>query len=646
MKKKLFACLQACGLLLMSLPVHAAYEEKDTTFILDVSAVLDGVESDTLDEFATVDVIIDGECVADDVTDYRAELPEGSEYRIQDITCGIFKSFNGYALGEPKGTLTGDLTLRLDFTTIDCSVKGEGTKVEVFNGHTYVMFEREETWYSANEICGALGGHLVSLNSREENDYIANFSNFDIWTGGTDKDDEGNWGWTTGETFDYFGFAQGEPNNVDNNEELEENYLETFHGVWNDSHGNFKKPFVCEFDRVTNPYDFYGFLSSGLGWKNLEVSDHKVQILTEDSYAPATLWRYVLQDDGYYKIISAYDDCLLTAKGTEVCTAPEDGSDSQLWWIDLYPFGALSPKDSDLVLSVKDDTAAPGTQVGMAADEGKITQIYTVYDVTMNGQHYEKTPAPKAPVINPVADCLDTDDITLSWSASELEEEFDERSYAVEIVDPAGNSVFAKDGITDTKVKVGKLAAGTYSAKVCAVNNAYAALFTESSPVTFTVKPEKTEPEPVLDLVFIDDFWYEGGLLQGAMGDPKNITDTIYGYERGREIYDPASDGWYWLDAIYGGKRAKNKEVWMPYLFQEDLKTNANPEGKWVRYDENGRMYKGWYTVEGGQADIYPEQAGNTYYYDLITGAMLKGWQNIEGTMYHFDELTGVLKDN
>ena len=39
--------------------------------------------------------------------------------------------------------------------------------------------------------------------------------------------------------------------------------------------------------------------------------------------------------------------------------------------------------------------------------------------------------------------------------------------------------------------------------------------------------------------------------------------------------------------------------------------------GKWVRYDENGHMIKGWNVQEG-----------NTYYFDLITGAMLKG--NVE----------------
>jgi len=139
-------------------------------------------------------------------------------------------------------------------------------------------------------------------------------------------------------------------------------------------------------------------------------------------------------------------------------------------------------------------------------------------------------------------------------------------------------------------------------------------------------------------------YWYEGGIRQAVMGDPKNIIDTVYGYERGREIYDPDTDGWYWLDCIYDGAKAQSKEVWMPYIYQEDFAKGINKEGKWVRYDDKGKMIKGWYTVQGSDISLYPAQAGNTYYYDLITGEMCKGNKIIEGKTYYFDENTGVLK--
>ena len=102
------------------------------------------------------------------------------------------------------------------------------------------------------------------------------------------------------------------------------------------------------------------------------------------------------------------------------------------------------------------------------------------------------------------------------------------------------------------------------------------------------------------------DYWYEDGVKQGTEG-------------RGKEIYDPESDAWYWLDSDANGAKAV-KDV-----YQE------SDGGKWVRYDENGKMVKGWNTNENG-----------TYYFDPITGAMAKGDVEIDGVPCSFDETTGI----
>ena len=132
-------------------------------------------------------------------------------------------------------------------------------------------------------------------------------------------------------------------------------------------------------------------------------------------------------------------------------------------------------------------------------------------------------------------------------------------------------------------------------------------------------------------------YWIEYGRIQGVQGDPKNIWDKTYGIERGREIYDPASDGWYWLDACRNGAKAEAKEVWMPYLYQDDLKTGKNPDGKWVAYDNNGKMVKGW---------CYWAERDAWCHYDPKTGAMAKGWRIIGDYGYKFDWKTGAMIDD
>ena len=105
------------------------------------------------------------------------------------------------------------------------------------------------------------------------------------------------------------------------------------------------------------------------------------------------------------------------------------------------------------------------------------------------------------------------------------------------------------------------------------------------------------------------DYWYENGVRQGTTG-------------RGKEIYDPASDGWYWLDAVQGGAKAVNKDVYQD--------TNG---GKWVRYDANGRMVKG-----------ENFQNGSWYYFEPVTGAMVKGpWTLPDGRHVYYDPQYGTM---
>ena len=115
-------------------------------------------------------------------------------------------------------------------------------------------------------------------------------------------------------------------------------------------------------------------------------------------------------------------------------------------------------------------------------------------------------------------------------------------------------------------------------------------------------------------------YWYEKGVKQGTTG-------------RGKEIYDPDSDAWYWLDAVQGGAMTVNKDVYQESAAGQ-WADKPDGTGKWVRYDENGHMVKGWQTTDKG-----------TYYFDLITGAMAKGTGDIDGVPCAFDQYTGIALD-
>lgn len=111
------------------------------------------------------------------------------------------------------------------------------------------------------------------------------------------------------------------------------------------------------------------------------------------------------------------------------------------------------------------------------------------------------------------------------------------------------------------------------------------------------------------------DYWYEKGVRQGLEG-------------RGKEIYDPASDAWYWLDSVDQGKKATSKDVYQESEAGQ-WADRADGTGKWVRYDAQGHMIKGW-------------SADKRYYFDPIYGTMAKGDAVIDGRTYHFDKNTGI----
>jgi hypothetical protein len=92
------------------------------------------------------------------------------------------------------------------------------TQVSTVNGHTYMLLAGG-SWSNAESTAVALGGHLATVRSQAEHDWIlATWHNFqgldrDLWIGLTDQAQEGNFVWISGEPVTFTNWDQNEPNN-------------------------------------------------------------------------------------------------------------------------------------------------------------------------------------------------------------------------------------------------------------------------------------------------------------------------------------------------------------------------------------------------------------------------------------------------
>jgi Lectin C-type domain len=128
-----------------------------------------------------------------------------------------------------------------------------GKLVNPNNNHIYQRFDTtQRTWDSARTACIALGAHLATITSLQENNWIwGNIGGSDttMWLGGTNEVQKGIWTWITGEPWAYINW-EGD------NEPSSPNYLvmRNYNGLWR-SVGGPNNPlqtasYICEWEAV------------------------------------------------------------------------------------------------------------------------------------------------------------------------------------------------------------------------------------------------------------------------------------------------------------------------------------------------------------------------------------------------------------
>ena len=127
-----------------------------------------------------------------------------------------------------------------------------------FHGHVYRAFDLDEvkTWDDAKAFCEKQGGHLATIESQEENDFLYSYirdCGYDTaYFGLSDAEKEGEWKWVTGEKATFTNWYPGEPNNADGGENEAAFYFKDDSGRWFDGKmgtANGGKAFLCEWDR-------------------------------------------------------------------------------------------------------------------------------------------------------------------------------------------------------------------------------------------------------------------------------------------------------------------------------------------------------------------------------------------------------------
>ena len=174
-----------------------------------------------------------------------------------------------------------------------------------FQGHEYKLYNRALPWREAYKFCEQQGGHLITINSEEEQAFIYNFlknksTRSYTWLGATDWYEEGNWKWITGNRIIYRDWADGEPNN--NNDE---NYMMLYanSGKWNDGSDIYYSDtkaysFICEIEN--------DMVSCTLE-KTFDYNGHRYEVYT-NAVDWQTAKRFCEQKGGHLVTITSSDE--------------------------------------------------------------------------------------------------------------------------------------------------------------------------------------------------------------------------------------------------------------------------------------------------------------------------------------------------
>lgn len=203
-----------------------------------------------------------------------------------------------------------------------------------FEERTYFLYDESLTWEEAKNRCVALGGHLATITSEEEQEVIEKLiqkgGRYQYWLGGTDDGTEGRWRWITDEDWEYDNWDIRQPDNGFGYEDYLQIYRKpnprvpqsvkytwndiTIDNVFNerelDFFNEYSIGFICEIEPrgiSVNP-NMTSFGSSVSSWAKEEVENASDSGLIPDKLLGADLTQKVTRAEFAAISVSLYEE--------------------------------------------------------------------------------------------------------------------------------------------------------------------------------------------------------------------------------------------------------------------------------------------------------------------------------------------------